>query len=57
VSFPPKNVQSQANDRVTKIGESPYIDQYGRHLIARAVLDESIKVNNIIIDAIVICMA
>jgi hypothetical protein len=40
-----------SNVRVTIIGESPYIDQYGRHLIARAALDEPGKGNNIIFDA------
>jgi hypothetical protein len=40
-----------SNDRVTIIGESPYIDQYGRHLLTRAVLDEPGKGNNILFDA------
>ena len=39
------------NDRVTIIGESPFIDQNGKHWIARAVLDEPVKGNNIIFDA------
>jgi hypothetical protein len=40
-----------SNDKATVIGESPYIDQYGKHRIARAVLDEPLKGNNIIFDA------
>lgn len=39
------------NDRITIIGESPYIDGYGKHLIAEAVLDEPINRHNIIFDA------
>jgi hypothetical protein len=40
-----------SNDRITIIGESPYIDQYGKHVVARAVLDEPVTGKNIIFDA------
>ena len=39
------------NDRVTIIGDSPYVDQDGKHWRATAVIDEPVKGNNIIFDA------
>ena len=40
-----------ANDRITIIGASPYIDAHGKHWMARAVLDEPVNGHNIIFDA------